>query len=107
MRVLALMAAAIAIAAFDFASAAEQDREAQFLSNTRQLTFEGKRSGEAYFSPDGKALAATAKGIGKIWDAHTFRVISVFTNDATPLACHEMITLRPSTIAMIHCPTRR
>jgi len=30
--------------------------EAQFLSATRQLTFEGKRSGEGYFSPDGKAL---------------------------------------------------
>ncbi len=31
-------------------------RETQFLSNIRQLTFEGKRSGEGYFSPDGKAL---------------------------------------------------
>jgi len=30
--------------------------ESQFLSNTRQLIFEGKRSGEGYFSPDGKAL---------------------------------------------------
>jgi len=30
--------------------------ETQFLSNARQLTFEGKRSGEGYFSPDGKAL---------------------------------------------------
>jgi len=30
--------------------------EAQFLANTRQLIFEGKRSGEGYFSPDGKAL---------------------------------------------------
>src|SRR2546430_10579606 len=30
--------------------------EAQFLSNIRQLTFEGRRNGEAYFSPDGKAL---------------------------------------------------
>src|SRR5262245_33028796 len=30
--------------------------EQQFLANTRQLTFEGKRSGEGYFSPDGKAL---------------------------------------------------
>ncbi len=30
--------------------------EATFLSNTRQLIFEGKRSGEGYFSPDGKAL---------------------------------------------------
>jgi Tol biopolymer transport system component len=30
--------------------------ETQFLTNTRQLTFEGKRSGEGYFSPAGKAL---------------------------------------------------
>src|SRR2546423_1741866 len=30
--------------------------EAQFLSNTRQLTYEGRRSGEGYFSPDGKEL---------------------------------------------------
>src|SRR6059036_3192307 len=30
--------------------------EAQFLANIRQLTFEGRRSGEGYFSPDGKAL---------------------------------------------------
>src|SRR5438094_9781369 len=30
--------------------------EAQFLSNIRQLTFEGRRSGEGYFSPEGKSL---------------------------------------------------
>src|SRR5437773_6253908 len=30
--------------------------EAQFLSNIWQLTFEGRRSGEGYFSPDGRAL---------------------------------------------------
>ena len=30
--------------------------EAQFLTNTRQLTYDGKRSGEGYFSPDGKSL---------------------------------------------------
>src|SRR2546429_491507 len=30
--------------------------EAQFLSHIRQLTFEGRRSGEGYFSPNGKAL---------------------------------------------------
>lgn len=30
--------------------------EARFLSNTRQLIYEGRRSGEGYFSPDGKAL---------------------------------------------------
>ena len=30
--------------------------EAIFLSGARQLTFEGKRSGEGYFSSDGKAL---------------------------------------------------
>ena len=30
--------------------------ESAFLKNVRQLTFEGKRSGEGYFSPDGKHL---------------------------------------------------
>jgi Tol biopolymer transport system component len=30
--------------------------EQQFLSNIRQLVFEGRRSGEGYFSPDGNAL---------------------------------------------------
>ena len=30
--------------------------EARFLSNTRQLILEGRRSGEGYFSTDGKAL---------------------------------------------------
>ena len=36
--------------------AADAKEEGRFLSNTRQLTFEGRRSGEGYFSPDGKAL---------------------------------------------------
>ena len=31
-------------------------KEARFLKNTRQLIYEGKRSGEGYFSPDGKRL---------------------------------------------------
>src|SRR4249920_232794 len=30
--------------------------EARFLTHTRQLIFEGRRSGEGYYSPDGKAL---------------------------------------------------
>ncbi len=30
--------------------------EGTFVSQTRQLTFEGRRSGEGYFSPDGKKL---------------------------------------------------
>src|SRR6478672_4685398 len=30
--------------------------EAQFLTNVRQLTFEGKRSGEGYFNADGSKL---------------------------------------------------
>ena len=32
------------------------DAEAQLLSNTRQLTFEGRRAGEGYFSADGTKL---------------------------------------------------
>ncbi len=31
-------------------------QEARFISHPRQLIFEGKRSGEGYFSPDGKKL---------------------------------------------------
>src|SRR5881394_4159034 len=31
-------------------------QEARFISNARQLVFEGKRSGEGYFSADGKKL---------------------------------------------------
>jgi Tol biopolymer transport system component len=38
------------------ANAAANVGESNFLSNVRQLIFEGKRSGEGYFSPDGKAL---------------------------------------------------
>src|SRR4051794_1934127 len=34
----------------------EVSHENQFLSNPRQLVFEGKRSGEGYFSADGKKL---------------------------------------------------
>jgi hypothetical protein len=35
---------------------AEKQGEAQFLSNVRQLIYDDKRSGEGYFSPDGKLL---------------------------------------------------
>lgn len=38
------------------AAAGEAVSESRFLANTRQLTLEGRRSGEGYFSPDGKAL---------------------------------------------------
>jgi Tol biopolymer transport system component len=37
-------------------TAATDPGEARFLSHTRQLIFEGRRSGEGYFSSDGKAL---------------------------------------------------
>jgi Tol biopolymer transport system component len=40
-----------ALAAFS-----EVSEEADFLTNIRQLTYEGKRAGEGYFSEDGKAL---------------------------------------------------
>ena len=35
---------------------AGSNEEAKFIGNARQLVFEGKRSGEGYFSPDGKDL---------------------------------------------------
>ena len=35
---------------------ADAAKEALFLTNTRQLIYEGRRSGESYFSADGKFL---------------------------------------------------
>jgi Tol biopolymer transport system component len=37
-------------------AADDASQESRFISNARQLVFEGKRSGEGYFSPDGKKL---------------------------------------------------
>jgi Tol biopolymer transport system component len=37
-------------------AADEAAQEAHFIANARQLIFEGRRSGEGYFSPDGKKL---------------------------------------------------
>ncbi len=37
-------------------AADEPAEESRFLTNTRQLIFEGRRSGEGYFSPDGSKL---------------------------------------------------
>jgi hypothetical protein len=35
---------------------AKESAEARFLANTRQLRFAGKRSGEGYFSADGRKI---------------------------------------------------
>ena len=48
-------------AAFGAEPAANPATEPTFLSHVRQLTFEGKRSGEAYFAPDGKRLIFQAE----------------------------------------------
>jgi Tol biopolymer transport system component len=45
----------VLIISLAFAARGAED-ESAFLKNVRQLTFEGKRSGEGYFSPDGKSL---------------------------------------------------
>ncbi len=42
-------------------AAAAEDGEGQFLSRTRRLVFEGKRSGEGYFSPDGTQMVFQAE----------------------------------------------
>jgi Tol biopolymer transport system component len=39
-----------------FSEEATPDKEGQLLSNTRQVTFEGRRAGEGYFSADGSLL---------------------------------------------------
>ena len=58
MRVILLLALACLHCTASWLAAAETNSagETRFLSNIRQLTFQGRRSGEAYFSPDGRAL---------------------------------------------------
>ena len=53
----ARIAALCAIVLVPMASPADEaNDEARWLSNTRQLTFEGRRAGEGYFSRDGQRL---------------------------------------------------
>ncbi|MGB8341866.1 MAG: hypothetical protein WCE51_09765, partial [Chthoniobacterales bacterium] len=46
----------LALAISPIFAADDAAQEARFLTNPRQLIFEGRRSGEGYFSPDGKKL---------------------------------------------------
>lgn len=47
----------VAVVLFVTAKAADEAaKEERFITNTRQLIFEGRRSGEGYFSPDGGKL---------------------------------------------------
>lgn len=55
MRTPLLIAAGVGLLGFEVSGFAAA--EADFLRNSRQLIFEGVRSGEGYFRPDGKALA--------------------------------------------------
>ncbi len=52
MRLLFIILASVVCGAF----AAEDSLESRFLTHTRQLIYDGKRSGEGYFHPDGKRL---------------------------------------------------
>jgi Tol biopolymer transport system component len=53
---LGVMGSADFLAAQLHAAESKAPDESQFLSNVRQLTYEGRRSGEGYFSTDGKQL---------------------------------------------------
>ncbi|MBI3879807.1 MAG: PD40 domain-containing protein [Verrucomicrobia bacterium] len=58
LRLLGLLIFSALFSSFCLVRAADAatNGEAQFLSQIRQLTLDGKRAGEGYFSPDGKAL---------------------------------------------------
>ena len=49
-------AAAPASAGSELAAAAAVSHEADFVTRVRRLTYDGRRAGEGYFSPDGKKL---------------------------------------------------
>jgi len=52
----AILVFALALAVTRLSAADEVDQESRFITNARQLIFEGRRSGEGYFSPDGGKL---------------------------------------------------
>jgi Tol biopolymer transport system component len=56
MRRFLLLGLFLTITAATVALADDAANEARFITNARQLIFEGKRSGEGYFSPDGNHL---------------------------------------------------
>ncbi|HEX8297399.1 MAG TPA: M28 family peptidase [Chthoniobacteraceae bacterium] len=55
-RPLAAFALSLSLLFFREEAVAQVPEEAQFLTNSRQLIYEGKRSGEGYFHSDGKLL---------------------------------------------------
>jgi len=63
-RIIPLLGFALALNAPLSIQAADDIGEGRFLAHSRQLTFEGRRSGEGYFSSDGKALIFQPKGGG-------------------------------------------
>ena len=52
----AILVFALALSVTRVPAADEADQESRFITNPRQLIFEGRRSGEGYFSPDGGEL---------------------------------------------------
>ena len=56
--------------------------ESTYLTNVRQLTFEGKRSGEAYWAPDGKRLIFQAEREADN-PFYQIYILSLETGDAT------------------------
>ncbi|MGI9242411.1 MAG: M28 family peptidase, partial [Verrucomicrobiales bacterium] len=55
-RLILLFSSLSAFLFCSLAQVAEDAKESRFLSNTRQLTFAGKRAGEGYFSADGTRM---------------------------------------------------
>jgi Tol biopolymer transport system component len=52
----AILIFALALTVTRVSAADEVDQESRFITNARQLIFEGRRSGEGYFSPEGGKL---------------------------------------------------
>ena len=51
-----ILAGLLGLSWFNISFAEDGKGEDQYLSRVRQLTFEGRRSGEGYYSPDGKTI---------------------------------------------------
>jgi Tol biopolymer transport system component len=73
---------ALALAVTRLPAADEVDQESHFTTNARQLIFEGRRSGEGYFSPDsGKLIFQSEREQGNPF--YQIYVLDLNTGDTT------------------------
>src|SRR5881396_3204727 len=84
-RCLVISVFGLAVTASTSFAADEAAQESRFITNARQLIFEGRRSGEGYFSPDStKLIFQSEREQGNPF--YQMYVLNLSTGDATRIS---------------------